>query len=198
MQTMTKPSVEAVAPHRRRRRVWLWIALGAVAALIALVTVVWRADDGDPVRSLADQYVDVVASQTTTEADMPEPAPADGQLFREADPVTVARVDAFIAAYNESQGALAVFWDPWDEDTHLWADNAWMRPNRLNPADTPGSDVTRISPVVQLGKLQSTTVLGQEPAPAIAAFKVSFGGFRVTWVVEFSADGPRVVNVWVP
>ena len=51
---------------------------------------------------------------------------------------------------------------------------------------------------MELGKFQKSDQPGQKPAPVLLAFQVNSGGFTPTWVLDFSADGRHVVNLWVP
>jgi hypothetical protein len=123
----------------------------------------------------------------------PETAPAETgpaeALIVPADGTMVALVDRFLAAYNatDNREALASFWG---KDSVLWADNPWMKPNRLVPGDTLGPRVERVSPIVQVRELR-------EGSPVLAAFTVDFGGFTPIWVQEWSPSGDRVLAMWV-
>jgi hypothetical protein len=129
----------------------------------------------------------------------PSPASTEGlRLFRRADPDAVAIADKFIAAYNQGRHALSRFWDFSGASSSRWADNAYLRPHCLTEVICTAGAV-RVSPVFELGKFQKTDLPGQQPAPVLLAFQVDYDVFGTpTWILEFSADGRHVVNLWVP
>lgn len=121
------------------------------------------------------------------------------RLFGPAATDAVAVADRFLRAYNAGYRELAAFWDFSGATSSRWADNPWAYPNRLVKDDVPGPDVSRVGPVLELGRFQPKDLLGHQPrAPVLVAFQVDFGGFIETWVLQLTPDGRHLTSLWVP
>jgi hypothetical protein len=97
-----------------------------------------------------------------------------------APDATAARVDRFIAAFNDEERPIPY----WNADSHLWSWNAWATPGL---ASSDQNVASREGPVVELDDL--------------VAFRVAYGakgkGFGATWVQEWSTTEDVVVRMWV-